>query len=108
MHVERRQRMDYPHIVKTPDTCRGLPRIDGTRITVNLIVEETEAGMSPAAIQQAHAHVTLAQVHAALAYYHDHREEIDALRKETAAIVEETRAKFPSKLAAARLAQPQS
>jgi len=100
--------MEYPHIVKTPGTCSGLPRIEGTRISVNLIIAETEAGMSPAEIHGAHPHVTLAQIHAALAYYYDHRDEVDAVRSETAAIVEEMRAKFPSKLAAAARAQPQS
>ncbi len=99
--------MDYPHIVKTPGTCCGFPRIDGTRISVNLIVGETEAGMSPAAIHEAHPHVTMAQIHSALVYYYDHRQEVDTVRKETATIVEEMRARFPSKLAAARLAQPQ-
>ena len=96
--------MDYPHIVKTPGTCCGFPRIDGTRISVNLIVGATESGMTPAAIHEAHPHVTLAQIHSALAYYYDHREEVDAVRAESKRIEQELRARFPSKLEALRAA----
>ena len=92
-------------IVKTPGTCAGLPRIDGTRITVKLIVQEMRGGWKPADIVLAHPHLTLAQVEAALAYYHDHRDEIDASLIEADAKVAELKSTFPSKLAAARLAQ---
>ncbi len=34
-------------IVSTPDICGGRPRIDGSRITVQYIVKEIKAGITP-------------------------------------------------------------
>ena len=58
--------------------CGGLPRIAGTRLKVQHIVLEYERlGWSPDRICDSHPGVTLAQIHAALSYYCDHREKID-------------------------------
>jgi uncharacterized protein (DUF433 family) len=66
-------------IVSTPDTCGGKPRIAGHRITVKYVVlAHQRGGMSPDEIVSAHPGLTLADVHAALAYYFDHRDAIDA------------------------------
>jgi uncharacterized protein (DUF433 family) len=65
------------HIVATPGTCGGAPRIDSTRIRVSQIVLMTEQGMSADEIVSDLTHLTLAQVYAALSYYHDHRAAID-------------------------------
>ena len=65
------------HIAIAPGVCGGKPCIAGTRIRVQDIVLRTEAGESPDAIRAAFPHITLADVHAALAYYHDYRELID-------------------------------
>lgn len=93
--------MDYPHIVKTPDTCGGLPRIQGTRITVNLIVTEiVRARRTPEEVLMNHSHLTLAQIHAALAYYFDNRTEVDASLQQSDRLVEDLRRRFPSRLAA--------
>lgn len=66
------------HIECTPETCGGAPRIAGTRIRVSQIVLLTESGSSPDEIITSFPHLTLADVYAALTYYHDHRELIDA------------------------------
>jgi uncharacterized protein (DUF433 family) len=51
--------------------------IVGTRVRVQDIYIDSEVvGKSPEQIVTALPHLTLAQVHAALAYYFDHREEI--------------------------------
>jgi uncharacterized protein (DUF433 family) len=51
--------------------------IAGTRVRVQDIYVDSEVlGKSPEEIVAALPHLTLAQVHAALAYYFDHREEI--------------------------------
>ena len=65
------------HIEVTPGVCGGKPRIAGHRIKVQDIViwHETMA-MSPDEIVYNYPTITLADVYAALAYYHDHREEI--------------------------------
>src|SRR5690242_7955629 len=69
----------HEHIVSTPDTCGGKPRIAGSRIQVKhvAIMHERE-GKSPEEIVSEFPHLTLAGIYAALAYYHDHREEINS------------------------------
>ena len=65
------------HIVITPGTCGGKPRIAGHRITVqNIVVWHEQMMMSPLDIVAEQPGITLADVHAALAYYHDHTAEI--------------------------------
>jgi uncharacterized protein (DUF433 family) len=65
------------HVESTPGTCGGAPRIAGTRIRVSQIVLLVESGSSPDEIITSFPHLTLADVYAALAFYHDHRELID-------------------------------
>jgi len=52
--------------------------------------------MTPAEIVATYPTITLAQVHAALAYYYDHRDEIQAEIEEERRFVEELRAGQPS------------
>ena len=66
------------HIESSPEVCGGKPRIAGSRVRVQDIVVWTEAGQSPDEIVGSFPHLTLADVYAALAYYHDHREAIDS------------------------------
>ncbi len=66
-------------IVRTPGTLGGRPRIDGTRISVATIAQLVSHGETPEFIvSEMYEHLSLAQVYAALAYYHSNREEIDA------------------------------
>lgn len=65
------------HIESSPDVCGGKPRIAGSRVRVQDVVVWTEAGQSPDEIVGSFPHLTLADVYAALAYYHDHGEAID-------------------------------
>jgi uncharacterized protein (DUF433 family) len=65
------------HIEMTLGTCGGRPRIAGHRIRVQDIVLWTEGGLSPDEIVVRFPQLSLADVHAALAYYHDHRAEVD-------------------------------
>lgn len=64
-------------IVRTPGTCGGRPRIAGTRITVENIAIDSNAGMSPQQIIDERTHLNLAQVYAALAYYYANKKQID-------------------------------
>jgi len=52
-------------------------------------------GMSPDEIVASHPTITLAQVHAALADYYQHKDEIDADIEEGKRFVEEMKAKSP-------------
>ena len=72
------------YIVQDKGICGGQPRIDGTRIKVQHIALEYERlGWSADQICDAHPGLTLAQVHAAVSYYYDHKAEIDkTIRKD--------------------------
>lgn len=89
----------YQHIVQTPGTLGGKPRIDGHRIAVeHVAVWHEQLGYSVEEIACDYG-LTLAQVYAALTYYHDHKEVMDQSMKESEAFVEEMRKKSPSLLA---------
>lgn len=80
------------HIVKTPGTCGGRPRIKDHRITVeNIVIEHETKGRRPEEIAEGYPGITMADVYAALSYYHDHREEIDSDIAETERLFEELR-----------------
>lgn len=53
-------------------------RIAGTRSRVINIVLDMRNGLTPIQIHEQYPHLSLAQIHAALAYYYDHQAEIDA------------------------------
>jgi uncharacterized protein (DUF433 family) len=65
-------------ITRTPDVRGGRPRVAGTGVTVRRIVGWYKLGLSPEEIASRIGHLTLAQVHAALAYYHANQDEIEA------------------------------
>jgi uncharacterized protein (DUF433 family) len=57
---------------------RGVPWIDDTNTKVIEVAADSVAhGWSPEEIHFQHPHLSLAQIHAALGYYHDHKTEID-------------------------------
>jgi uncharacterized protein (DUF433 family) len=64
-------------IVRTPDVRGGRPRIAGTGVTIQRIVGWYKLGLSPDEIAEEIGHLSLAQVHAAPAYYHANREEVE-------------------------------
>lgn len=55
----------------------GRPIIAGTGVSVRRIASWYKLGLSPEEIAREFGHITLAQVHAALAYYHLNRDEIE-------------------------------
>ena len=86
------------HIELTPETAGGKPRIRGRRITVqNVAIWHERLGETADEIA-AEYDLTLADVYAALAYYFDHRDEIDRRIAEDNALVEALRERTPSKL----------
>jgi uncharacterized protein (DUF433 family) len=74
-------------IVRSDDVRDGRPRVAGTGVTVRRIVGWYKLGLPPEEIADRVGHLSLAQVHAALAYYHANQEEI-----ETDIAAEETQA----------------
>jgi uncharacterized protein (DUF433 family) len=94
--IPRTEALETTHIVRTPGVCGGKPRIEGHRIKVeHIAVCYERMRMSPDEIVTSHPTITLAQVHAALAYYYDHRPEIDADIEEGKRFVEGLKAKSP-------------
>jgi uncharacterized protein (DUF433 family) len=65
------------HIEMSPDVAGGRPRITGHRSTVqNVVIWHERMGLSADEIASNYG-LSLADVYAALAYYYDHRQEID-------------------------------
>lgn len=65
------------HIQITPGICGGKPRIAGHRIRVqDVVLWYGHLNLSPDDIVDRYPSITLADVHAALAYYYDHLEAI--------------------------------
>jgi uncharacterized protein (DUF433 family) len=65
-------------ITHNPQIHGGCPIIAGTGVTVRRIAIWYKQGCSPEEIADRIAHLTVAQVYAALTYYHLNREKIDA------------------------------
>ncbi len=67
----------YSHVTKDPKVCEGRACIDGTRFRVVDVVVLQRQGFTPEQIVEEYAFLNLAQVYAALSYYHEHKSEID-------------------------------
>jgi uncharacterized protein (DUF433 family) len=58
---------------------QGVARIDGTRMKViHIAKQRVRDGSTPEEIQSAFPHLSLSQVYAALAYYYEHQDALDA------------------------------
>lgn len=68
-------------ITRSPGIKGGTPHIAGTGVTVRTIVRWHRSGLLPEEMATRIGHVSLAQVHAALAFYFANR---DALEREMA------------------------
>ncbi len=84
------------HIIRDDGICGAQPRIAGTRLKVQHIALEYERlGWTPDQSCDAHPGITLAQVHAALSYYFDHKEEIDKAIREDEEFAKRLRQRVP-------------
>lgn len=58
---------------------KGVPHIAGSTMkVVELVMAKAAHGWSPEELHFQYAHLTLGQIHSALAYYWDHKDELDA------------------------------
>ena len=64
-------------ISRTPGIRGGRPCIAGTAVSVRRIAQWYNMGLIPEEIMRKFGHLSLAQIHAALAYYHANKPEID-------------------------------
>lgn len=67
------------HIDSVPGKCGGKPCVAGTRIRVwDIYLLHGRQGKTVDEVVAAYPELSLADVHAAMAYYYDHKPEIDA------------------------------
>ena len=86
-------------IVKTSGTCGGRACIAGHRVRVlDIVVWHEYQGMTPDEIASQVPTITLADVHAALAYYFDHVAEIQEEIRAERALGDEFRRNHNSRL----------
>jgi uncharacterized protein (DUF433 family) len=79
----------YEHIVLNEDHT---PVIEGSTMKViELVQEHLGWGWSPEELHLNHPYLTLGQIHSALAYYWDHKEELDQEIERRMARVEQLR-----------------
>ena len=72
---------EHPHIERRAGVCGGSPAIAGTRFPVRSVVDYVyRLEMTPEEMVEEWNGLSLAQIHDALSYYHDHKEEIDRER----------------------------
>src|SRR5688572_3748355 len=66
-----------PSHIRTDD--EGVAWIDGTNVkVVEVVLDKLAHGWSPEEIHFQHRELSLAQIHAALTWYYDHQESLDA------------------------------
>src|SRR5215813_10216554 len=86
------------HITKTPGVCGGKACVAGTRVRVmDIVIWHEHLDWSADEIVTQIPTITLSDVHAALAYYFDNREEIEEDIRRNDEIAEKFRAQYPSK-----------
>jgi uncharacterized protein (DUF433 family) len=84
----------YEHIVLDD---RGVPHIAGTTMKiVELVLSHLAYGWSPEELAYQYPHLSLGQIHSALAYYWDHQQAIDGQIAQDLAYVEEMRRATPT------------
>jgi len=93
--------MTYEHVRVD---ANGIPVISGTTMkVVELVMAQMAYGWSPEELHFQHPYLTLGQIHSALAYYWDHKEELDADIERRWQYAEEARRKAGASPLAAKL-----
>lgn len=83
MRAAKSSGRDHPYVERRAGVCGGEPVIVGTRFPVRSVVTSIyRLGMTPEEMVEAWPYLTLAHVHDALSFYHDHRPVIDRTIRE--------------------------
>jgi len=83
VHAANSNGRDHTYVERRPGVCGGEPVIVGTRFPVRSVVTSIyRLGMTPEEMVEAWPYLTLAHVHDALSFYHDHRATIDRAIRE--------------------------
>ena len=83
-------------IVHTPDILSGKPRLKGHRVGVHRVAGWWKLGLTVEEIGERLSTLTPAEIHAALAYYHLHREEIENYLEEERSVCRNLERKPPT------------
>lgn len=79
----------YAHIELRAD---GVPYLIGTQTkVVEVVLDRLAHGWDADEIQRQHPHLSLGQIHSALAYYYDHKEEMDRVIEDQLRFVEQVK-----------------
>ena len=74
----------------------GVAWISGANTkVVEVVLDKMAYGWSPEEMHRQHPHLSMAQIHAALSYYYEHQDEVDADIERRDRYVEELRAQQP-------------
>ncbi len=96
--AQKKDVTNHPFIVKRREICDGSPIIEGTRTRViDMAIEYEALGYSPDEIIDNHPYLSLSQVHDALSYYYENRDELDRKMEQDQEFIRQLRTKFPSK-----------
>jgi Protein of unknown function (DUF433) len=88
----------YPHIVKNNGEPARLESHPRTRVAM-LVMDYLARGLGPEDMVRHYPYLKLAEVHAAMAYYHDHEQEIHTeIQAELEQLQEEARTQGPPPL----------
>ena len=97
--VLRKDTTSHPYVVINKDVYDGSPIIEGTRTRViDIAIEYEVLGRSPDEIIRSHPHVSLYQIHDALSFYYENRDELDQKIKQDQEFITKLKLNFPSKM----------
>ena len=90
---------NHPFVVKNKDICGGSPIIEGTRTRViDIVIEYEILGHSPDEIISSHPQLNLPQVHDALSFYYENRDELDLKAEQDQEFIARLKKKTSSKI----------
>ena len=96
----RTESTNHPFVVKNVNICSGSPIIEGTRTRIiDIAIEYEILGHSPDEIISSHPHLNLPQVHDALSFYYENRDELDQKAEQDQEFITRLKQKIPSKIA---------
>jgi uncharacterized protein (DUF433 family) len=95
----KRESTNHPFIVKNPEICAGSPIIEGTRTRViDVAIEYEMLGRSPDEIISSHPHLNLPQIHDALSFYYENRDELDQKAEQDEQFIAGLKRKLPPRI----------
>jgi len=100
MGAARKSRIPADYVDVLPGVCGGRPHIHSTRVKVSTVVaRHVYQGDSADDIIEALPQLTLAQVHAALVYYYDNHDAVEAELRAEDEFVQRMAARYATHLA---------